>query len=205
MPWLPGATLDSHAAHRPLDPPDALWIARQISEALQALHDHGWTHGDIKPSNVRISPEGHATLLDLGFARRKGESGCAVDRCVLGTCNYMAPELITSALAADIRSDIYSLGVLLFQLLSGRLPFEGNNLAEVVSQQCSGRAPDLRRLVPQLPSAVAGLIRELLGKEPLRRPQSPRELIQRLVALEVATFAERSWPDVDSSGAADAA
>jgi serine/threonine-protein kinase len=154
---------------------------------------------------VRISLEGHATLLDLGFARRKGESGCAVDRCVVGTGNYMAPELITSTLAADIRSDIYSLGVVLFQLLSGRLPFEGSSLAEVASQHRSAVAPDLRRLVPQLPGALANLVRQMLAKEPLRRPQTPRELIQRLVDLEIATFAERSWPGIDSLKAGDAA
>jgi len=193
MPWLTGATLGHRLARRgPPDPPFALWTARQVAEALDALHAAGWMHGDVKPSNVFVSPEGHATLLDLGFARRPTETGSVVERCVMGTGNYIAPELITSALRADIRSDIYSLGAVLFEMLSGRLPFEGTSLAELAAQHQQARPPDLRTLVPHLPTGVIRLVREMLAKEPLRRPQTPRELIDRLVALEVATFAERT-------------
>ena len=133
------------------------------------------------------------TLLDLGFARRADETGSVVERCVTGTCNYIAPEMITSALRADIRSDIYSLGVMLFEVLSGRLPFEGKDLAELATLHRQARAPDLRRLVPHLPTAVVRLVREMLAKQPLRRPQTPRELIDRLAALEILTFGERAW------------
>jgi len=192
-PWLAGATL---ARRRPplarLDPPLVLWIARQVAEALEGLQAAGWTHGDVKPSNILISPEGHVTLLDLGFARRPDETGSVIERCVTGTCNYIAPEMITSALGADVRSDIYSLGVVLFELFSGRLPFVGDNLAELVIQHRQARPPDLRRLAPHLPTGVIRLVREMLAKDPLRRPQTPRELIDRLAALEIATFAERA-------------
>ena len=193
MPWLEGGTLREWlAGGTHLDLPVALWITRQVAEALDALHAAGWMHGDVKPDNIFLAPEGHVTLLDLGFARRRHETGSAVDRCVIGTCNYIAPEMITSALRADIRSDIYSLGVVLFELLSGRLPFEGKDLAELASQHVQARAPDLRRLVPYLPTGVIRLVRETLAKEPLRRPQTPRELIDRLTGLEIATFAERA-------------
>ena len=97
-----------------------------MAEALGALDAGGWMHGDVKPSNIFLSPQGHVTLLDLGFARRRGESGTAADRCVMGTGHYLAPECITAAAAADIRSDIYSLGAVLFQILAGRLPLEGD-------------------------------------------------------------------------------
>jgi serine/threonine-protein kinase len=146
----------------------------------------------VKPSNIFVSPEGHVTLLDLGFARRAEETGSVIERCVTGTCNYIAPERITSALRADIRSDIYGLGVVLFELLSGRLPFEGENLAELVIQHRQARPPDLRRLAPHLSTGVIRLVREMLAKDPLRRPQTPRELINRLAALEIASFGERS-------------
>src|SRR3972149_378570 len=73
-------------------PAVAFWIARQVAEALGALREAGWMHGDVKPSNIFLSPEGHVTLLDLGFARRRHETGSAVDRCVLGTGSYFAPE-----------------------------------------------------------------------------------------------------------------
>lgn len=193
MPWLDGSTLQVQLGRRRYwDPPEALGIARQVAEALEALHAAGWMHGDVKPGNVFISPEGHVTLLDLGFARRADETGSAVDRLVKGTCNYIAPELITSALRADIRSDIYSLGVVLFELLSGRLPFMGRDLAELASQHKQAAPPRLRGLVPHLPEDVARLVHQMLAKQPLRRPQTPRELIDRLVGLEIATFTERA-------------
>ena len=193
-PWLTGCTLAGRlAAGTPPDLPVALWMVRQVAEALEALDAAGWRHGDVKPGNIVVSPEGHVTLLDLGFARRADETGSVVERCVTGTCNYIAPEMITSALRADIRSDIYSLGVMLFEVLSGRLPFEGKDLAELATLHRQARAPDLRRLVPHLPTAVVRLVREMLAKQPLRRPQTPRELIDRLAALEILTFGERAW------------
>jgi serine/threonine-protein kinase len=193
MPWLDGATLRAQLdAGRGVDLPVALWIARQVAEALEALHAAGWMHGDVKPGNIFISPEGHVTLLDLGFARRADETGSAVDRLLTGTCNYIAPELITSVLRADIRSDIYSLGVVLFELVAGRLPFTGDSLAELAGQHKQSRPPNLRHLAPHLPKSVVQLVHQMLAKEPLRRPQRPRELIDRLVMLEITTFSERA-------------
>jgi len=192
-PWLDGSTLkDLMATGRQLDLPVALWIVRQVAEALDALHRAGWMHGDIKPGNVFLSPEGHVTLLDLGFARRHDETGSAVDRCVMGTYGYIAPELITSAIRADVRSDIYSLGVVLFELFAGRLPFIGNDLAQLAEQHRQAAPPNLYRLAPQLTIDVVRLVHEMLAKEPLRRPQTPTELIDRLAALEIVTFSERA-------------
>ena len=193
MPWLAGCTMEDRLVlGRRVDLPHLLWIIRQVAEALEALHTAGWMHGDVKPSNIFVSASGHATLLDVGFARRVARIGSAVARPVTGTAHYMAPELITSAPRADIRSDIYSLGVVLFRSLAGRVPFDGNSLAEVTSQHLRARAPDLRHQVPRLPSGLVHLVREMLAKEPLRRPRAPRELIERLVTLEIATFSARS-------------
>ena len=193
MPWLAGSTLqDRLGLDRSIDLPHLLWIMRQVAEALEALHTAGWMHGDVKPGNIFVSPSGHVTLLDVGFARRVARIGSAVDRPVTGTGHYMAPELITSALRADIRSDIYSLGVVLFRSLVGRVPFDGDSLAEVASQHLRSRAPDLRHHAPHLPSGLVHLVRDMLAKEPLRRPRTPSELIDRLVTLEIATFSARS-------------
>lgn len=193
MPWLEGSTLAQHLADQGhFEPPAALWVARQVAEALDGLRSAGWMHGDVKPANIFLSPQGHVTLIDLGFARRDDETGSVLERGVTGTCNYIAPEMITSACRWDARSDIYSLGVVLFQLLSGRLPFESDNLAEVAARHRQARPPDLRRLVPHLPGDVVRLVRQMLAKTPLRRPQTPRELIARLTALEIATFAQRA-------------
>ncbi|MHB1036202.1 MAG: serine/threonine-protein kinase [Pirellulales bacterium] len=192
MPWLTGSSLAERlvAGERPTVPA-ALWYARQVADALDALHAIGWMHADVKPSNIFVSPEGHATLLDLGFARRVSEVGSAANRCILGTIHYLAPEMVTSALGADIRSDLYSLGVTLFELLTGRVPFAGDTLGELAVQHRQAIPPDPRAYRPDLPKPVVRLVRRLLAKEPLRRPQTPRELIERLAALEIETFAER--------------
>ena len=192
-PWLEGQTLSQIVGtSRRLDLPAALWIARQTAEALHALESAGWMHGDVKPENMIVSPEGHATLIDLGFARTLGEGGSVVDRPVMGTYHYIAPELITSRLAADIRSDIYSLGVVLYQLLSRRLPFQGTTLAELAEQHRNWRPPELRKLVPSLPGSLTRLVREMLSKNPWRRPRHAVEVVERLTKLEIASFSERS-------------
>jgi len=111
MPWLEGASLQTRlAAGEQFDVPTALWIARQTAEALEALNAAGWMHGDVSPGNIHVSSAGHVTLLDLSFARRADETGSAVDRPIMGTARYLAPEYFTSSLRADIRSDIYSIG-----------------------------------------------------------------------------------------------
>ncbi|MDZ7617260.1 MAG: serine/threonine-protein kinase, partial [Patescibacteria group bacterium] len=155
-------------------------------------HEQGWMHGDVKPANIMISPAGHATLLDLGFAKRRSEDASAAARAVMGTCNYLAPEVLSSRIRADIRSDLYSLGVILFEALAGRLPFVARTMPELISQHQTLPPPDLKRLAPQTPDAVADLVRRLLAKEPLRRPQTPAELVEQLVELEIATFSERA-------------
>jgi len=193
MPWLEGASLGARLANgQPFGTPEALWIIRQAAEALDALHQTGWLHGDVAPGNIYISPSGHVTLLDLNFARRREEIGSAADRPIMGTCGYLAPEYFTSALQPDIRSDIYSLGAVLFEVLSGRRPFAGETLAEVATQHRQAGPLDLARLAPHAPREVVQLVRRMTALEPLRRPQTPRELIDRLVALEIATFSSRA-------------
>lgn len=192
-PWLQGQTLaDRLAEPVGLDLPVVLWIVRQVAEALEGMFEAGWTHGDIKPDNVFVSPEGHVTLLDLGFARRVDEA-CSIDwQYFTGTGSYLAPEYVATTTPSDIRSDIYSLGVVFFEMLTGRLPFAGNDLATVIAHHRESTAPSPRRFAPHLPVEVIRLVREMLSKQPLRRPQSPHELIQRLAELEIRSFSERT-------------
>ncbi len=193
MPWLDGVTLQNHLrGPDPPELPEVLWVVRQTAQALDALDADGWMHGDVKPENIMVSTDGHATLLDLGFARHRSEEASAADRALVGTYAYLAPELLSSRLRADVRSDLYSLGVVLYEALAGSLPFSGRTPAELVSQHQRAAPPDLKRLAPCLPEELVDLVRRLLAKDPLRRPQNPKELISELVRLEIATFGERS-------------
>jgi serine/threonine-protein kinase len=194
MPWLDGATLRERLNRgQQFDLPEALWLARQTAEAIGALYQSGWLHGDVKPSNIMVAPNGHVTLLDLGFARPVEQSGSIAERWILGTCNYLAPEWFTSALAADIRSDIYSLGVILFELLTGRLPYQGRTIGELAAAHRSEAPPPLRKLAPCAPAEVARLVHAMIAKDPLRRPQTPAEVIDRLMRLEIELFTARAW------------
>ncbi len=194
MPFLEGMSLAEQLhAGQPLDLPVAIWIARQVTEALAALHLAGWMHGDVKPSNVMVSSSGHATLVDLGFARRTSERSAIADRPILGTLHYIAPEVLYSAYGGDIRSDVYSLGVMLFEMFTGRLPFDADDVAELAALHRQEVPADVRHWAPHLPTRAARLVQHMLAKEPLRRPL-PEEIIERLASLEIETFAERGSP-----------
>jgi eukaryotic-like serine/threonine-protein kinase len=195
MPWLSGSTLKARLfAQQTLPLHVALAVARQVAMGLAALDRAGWMHGDVTPANVSIAPEGHVTLLDLGFARRRDEIGSAVDRCVMGTWTYIAPEMITSALRSDIRSDIYSLGAVLYEMLSGHPPFQAVEPAELARQHRQAVPKPLRDLLPCLPLDVAYLVHRMLAKEPLRRPQSPADVVDQLVRLEIDAFSAWMTP-----------
>ncbi|HET6878580.1 MAG TPA: serine/threonine-protein kinase [Pirellulales bacterium] len=189
MPLLEGASLDRRlAAGERTGIATALWIARQTAEALGALHAAGWMHADVKPANIFLSADGHATLLDLGFARQPTDSTSLVQRCVTGTMQYIAPEMITSALRPDIRSDIYSLGATLYEMLTGGPPFVADGLEQLATLHRAAEPRPLRLHAPQVPAKVARFVHQMLAKEPLRRPQTPQDVIDRLVDFEIETF-----------------
>lgn len=191
-PWLEGATLEQHLhVNQRLPLALALWLARQAAEALDALFAAGWMHGDIKPANLHVTHGWHATLLDLGFCRQLHEPAATAERFGLGTACYLAPESIASPPAADIRSDLYSLGATLFHALSGRPPYLCESLDAMLQALRRQSPPRLRSLAPTVPSPVAELVHALLAKDPLRRPQTPAEAVSRLVRLEIDALAER--------------
>jgi serine/threonine protein kinase len=193
MPLLSGGTLAARIAEQiPCDLSVAFWICRQVAQALATLDASGWAHMDVKPSNIFVSPSGHVTLIDLGFARAAGEIASAARRPVVGTMQYLAPEMIYSSDGGDVRSDIYSLGVTLFEILTGHLPFDADNVADLARQHRQELPAEVRGMVPHVPTRAARLVQRMLAKDPLRRP-APIELVDRLAALEIETFAERHW------------
>ena len=168
---------------------EVLWIARQVGEGLRAIHQTvGMVHGDVKPDNVLLSSTGHATLIDLGFARADGEDHTGAYGTVAGSFAYLAPEVVTSAYAAGPASDQYSLGVVMFELLAGQPPFSGSDPAELVAKHRGHKPPCIRSLRPDLPKPIASLVHTLLAKDPIRRTFRYSELVERLVRLEIDTF-----------------
>lgn len=193
MPRLTGASLAQILTEQGrMDIPVALWIARQTADALAALFDTtGLIHSDVKPANIFVSPTGHATLLDFGFAQSPSEGRHWSTRPIAGTLAYIAPEMLTSTLAADPRADVYSLGVSLYEMLAGRRPFESDDPGELAMLQRESKPADIREHRPELPEPIALLFHAVLAKDPLRRPDSARELARQLVRLEIDNFALR--------------
>jgi len=193
-PHLPGSSLATVLAQgKRLPLPVTLWIIRQVAEALSALHESAhMLHADVKPSNIIVSSDGHATLIDLGFAHTSSEAQHWSSRPVVGTLGYIAPEVVTSSLAADVSSDLYSLGVTLYEMITGALPFSGNAPDELVRQHRESKPTCVRHAVPQLPKPVASLVHRLLAKDPLRRPTSAASIVEELMRLEIECFSLRT-------------
>ncbi|HEY7326803.1 MAG TPA: serine/threonine-protein kinase [Gemmataceae bacterium] len=192
MDLLPGESLRRRLRREfRLPVSDAVWIARQISEALAALHTTGFLHGDIKPDNVRLIDDGTAVLIDLGFAHRPGENAAFLRAgYVLGTANYLAPEQCDPLPTEDFQSDVFSLGAMLFEMLTGRLPFPPGSLRQTFRRHRCDPPADIRRSVANVPSGLAGLVSRLLAHRAEDRPRASA-VVQQLVNLELASLTNR--------------
>jgi serine/threonine protein kinase len=192
-PKLDGATLAQLILDRGrLGVPLALWIARQVAEGLTALLEAtGMIHTDVKPDNILVSPTGHATLIDFGFVQTAAEASQWATRPLAGTLAYIAPEMVTSALAAGPQADIYSLGVTLYEMLTGLRPWNTDDPAALAALHRESKPADIRQQRPELSQPIADLVQAMLAKNPLRRPASTRELARRLVRLEIDSFTLR--------------
>jgi len=191
MDLLPGESLRRRLRRDyRLDPPTALWIARQTADALAALHRAGFIHGDVKPDNIRILAEGNAMLLDLGFTHRPGENASLLEKgYVLGTVNYLAPELCAAKPGDDQASDLFSLGVTLFEMLTGQLPYPSPAEHRTVRRRVEP-PQDIRDFNLFLPAGVADLLDRLLVSRPKDRPRAGA-VVQALIGLEIAALRTR--------------
>ena len=174
-------------ARGPLPIAHACNFVYQAALGLQYAHERGMVHRDIKPSNLIVAREGKrpvVKILDFGLAKATLEGpvdgGLTHEGQMLGTPDYIAPEQISDARRADIRADIYSLGCTLYYLLSGRPPFQGTSLYDILQAHHSMDAAPLNLARPEVPVGLAALVGKMMAKEPERRFQEPKEVAQAL-------------------------
>ena len=191
QPWLQGKTLQElMSLGRTAKPAETIWIARQIAEALAALEAHQFCHSDVKPGNIIVSPNGHATLIDLGLARRTGEPSLLIDRAVCGTPRYMAPEAAEASQAIDIRADLYSLGLVMLEMMFGKTALvsrESSTRVHAGQWHEWWRSPTNQG--EQIHPGVAeleALLRSMTSVDKSKRPDSANILLRRLVSIEIA-------------------
>lgn len=188
MEYFPCGSLKARLQH-PLTEAEAIAYATQIGEALQVVHGAGLVHRDLKPSNVMLRADDRTALIDFGLARPAlSRSDVTSPNVRVGSPFYMAPEQI-EGLPPDARCDLYALGVLLYELLTGQLPFPGNTIAEVLEQHRKAR-------VPRLPDGLQryqNLIDRLLAKRPPERVASAQAFLDALASARAPTT-ERSSP-----------
>jgi serine/threonine protein kinase len=190
MEYVDGVDLHDHVRRKgPLDPEEARQIILQGARALEHAATHRIVHRDVKPSNfllVRKQGRPLVKLTDFGLAREIEANECRVTRAgtTVGTVDYMSPEQARDSGAADIRSDLYSLGSTWFYLLTGQPPFPQGGLGERLIKIMTEKPPDARELNPRISDETWGILSRLLEKEPGERYDTPRELIKALLRLE---------------------
>jgi len=201
---LKGDTLRTVIPQKGLPPERATELAMQIAAGLAAAHEAGIVHRDLKPSNIFVTRDGHLKILDFGLAKLKartdpdsetavlGEESTATGT-ILGTIGYMSPEQVRGQ-TTDARTDIFSFGCVLYELLSGQRAFSGSTPADVISAVLTDQPEDSAVVNPKVPEELARLVMRCLEKRPEDRFQSARDVLHALEDLSVARKLPQAWP-----------
>jgi serine/threonine protein kinase len=163
-----------------LDPAQAVAFAGAIASGLQAAHARGIVHRDISPQNVMIAADGTVKVTDFGVARDTMQASLTATSVVLGKPQYLAPEVIAGRSRPDIRADIYALGVVLYQMLAGEVPFVADTPWQMMQAHVHDPPPNIATVRPDVPRWLAAIVSKCLAKDPARRFQTPGELLAAL-------------------------
>ena len=205
MDYVQGSTLrQAIALGGAMSSAEAARVVSQVASALQAAQRFGMVHREIKPENIMIMQDGNVKLIDLGVAKvteEEMDTLKTMENSVFGTLSYISPEQATDASRVDIRADIYSLGIVFFEMLSGRLPYKDKDQGTIVLELMnSAPLPDVREFNPDVPPEISALVRKMCAKKPEDRISSPNLLIETLVNLgyKVGTSDDVEYAETES-------
>jgi formylglycine-generating enzyme required for sulfatase activity/dienelactone hydrolase len=187
MAFYEGETLKQRIDRGPLTIEEVVEIAIQVARALSRAHEIGLVHRDVKPANVMIASDGLVKILDFGLAKLAGSSELTRTGITLGTVAYMSPEQIRGG-QVDVRTDIWSTGVVLYEMLTGRRPFDGKDDLALVSQILDRPVPPIAEFRAEVPHALQGIVARALSKEADARYSSATELLKDLTAYRDAAI-----------------
>ncbi len=168
----------------PIEPLRAINYVLQIADGLDAAYKIGVVHRDIKPQNILISNKGVVKIVDFGLSRSKESPTITSSDKFMGTAFYTAPEQVMSSHSADIRSDLYSLGVVLFEALSGYPPYTASTVVDIILKHQTEDVPSICRMHPGLPYELDAFMQKAMAKQPDARYQTPREFIHALEQIQ---------------------
>ncbi|WP_158864699.1 Stk1 family PASTA domain-containing Ser/Thr kinase [Leifsonia sp. AG29] len=189
MEYLPGITLrDLLKDYGKLTPEQTIDIMEAVLSGLAAAHKAGIVHRDLKPENVLLADDGRIKIGDFGLARA-ASANTATGQALLGTIAYLSPELVTRGVA-DARSDIYALGIMMFEMLTGEQPFQGEQPMQIAYQHANDAVPAPSSKNPAVPAELDELVLWATEKDPDRRPHDAREMLDRLIEAEKAIRGE---------------
>jgi serine/threonine protein kinase len=193
LEYVPGQTLKRYLEQlgrqkQSFPIPVAINIAIRLCQAVDYAHRQGLIHRDLKPGNVMITPQGQVFLMDFGIAKIVGGDRHTKTGSIVGTAAYFSPEQINSK-KIDHRIDIYALGVMLYEMVSGQLPFKGETTMEIIMKHLNQPVPDIRQFNREVPAGLVAVLEKALAKNPQDRYQSCAEMIQALNPLLAATQA----------------
>ncbi len=186
MEYIPGKDLKALIQDRGrIPPPEGIAILRQIARGTQAAHEVGIIHRDLKPQNVMVDDNGAVAILDFGLARGRTNENLTASSVVLGTPQYLSPEQALGG-QADARSDIYSLGIIAFEMFTGEVPFIGDTPVATAMKQVTAPVPDTMAQFSDLPQSLRNIVHRALAKRPSDRFSSAADLESELAMLEHA-------------------
>lgn len=191
MEYVEGVTLEArlkalNSAGQRMSLREATQLMAIICDAVDYAHQRGLIHRDLKPSNVMLNPDGEPILMDFGIARLMSGQNFTATGAAIGTAAYMSPEQARN-IQVDHRTDIYALGVMLYEMVSGRRPFDGDSFVSVLLQHVNDPVPDIRAINRNTPSSLVEIIGKALAKEPAQRFNSANEMANALRSVVIGS------------------